>query len=379
MSTYHLRFVSLFIGVVFLLCLTNSHTIAGWQTQTVDSAGNLGQYTSLAFDSSGNPAISYYDVTNADLKYAHDANGDGDFADAGEIITIDSTGNVGQYTFLAFDPSGNPAISYYDRTNSDLKFAHDKNGDGDFADAGEIITVDSTGNVGQYTSLAFGSFGEAAISYYDATGGNLKLAEGDNLDDPEPFWLLDTFDSAGTVGMYTSLAFDNSGNPTISYYDATGGNLKFLSPGEDPAREVFVDVVGNVGKHTSLAFESHGYPIISYYDVTNGDLKFAYDKNGDGDFSDRGERTTVASIGNVGQYTSIALDASGKLAMSYYDVTNRDLKIARFAAIFWAITTVDSVGSVGKYTSLAFDSFDEPAISYYDATNRDLKLARFVP
>ena len=47
---------------------------------------------------------------------------------------------------------------------------------------GEVTTVDSTGDVGQYTSITMGSDSLLVISYYDVTNGDLKVAKCYNLE-----------------------------------------------------------------------------------------------------------------------------------------------------------------------------------------------------
>ena len=41
----------------------------GWQAETVEATNKVGQYTSLALDSIGNPHISYWNETNRALQY----------------------------------------------------------------------------------------------------------------------------------------------------------------------------------------------------------------------------------------------------------------------------------------------------------------------
>jgi len=90
---------------------------SGWHIETVDSEGSIGEYTSIALDSSGYPHVSYFDRINWDLKYAYmDASG-------WHTETVDSEGYVGQYTSIALDSSDNAHISYQDYANSDLKYA----------------------------------------------------------------------------------------------------------------------------------------------------------------------------------------------------------------------------------------------------------------
>src|SRR5438034_886988 len=80
--------------------------------------GGVNGYTSLAVVS-GNPAISYYDGVNGDLKFtrASDANG----AAWPGVLTVDHAGLVGFYTTLKV-VNGQPAISYLDETDGQLRF-----------------------------------------------------------------------------------------------------------------------------------------------------------------------------------------------------------------------------------------------------------------
>ena len=232
----------------------------------------VGWHTSLALTTAGFPVISYHDQTNGDLKLAVCA--DATCSSGTTIRTIDSAGNVGWYTSLALTTAGFPVISYYVATSQDLKLA--VCADATCSSGTALRTVDSMGSVGEYTSLALTAAGFPVISYYDQTNGDLKLAVCADATCSSGTTIL-TIDSTGRVGQFTSLALATAGFPVVSYYDITNSGLKLAVCADTTCASGTtiraIDSTANVGLGTALALTTAGFPVISYYDGANEDLK----------------------------------------------------------------------------------------------------------
>jgi hypothetical protein len=113
-----LKSIAVVLSTIVMLLYSKTGK-AEWVFSTPGTAGDVGRYTSLASDGSGNPHISYHDSNHSDLKYVyHDGSG------WTTPQTVDSAGDVGEYTSLALDSSDNIHISYFDFTNGDIKYAY---------------------------------------------------------------------------------------------------------------------------------------------------------------------------------------------------------------------------------------------------------------
>ena len=194
---------------------------------TVDSDGIVGRYTSIAIGDNGYPVISYWDNSNSALRVA--ACTTTDCSGTPTITTVDSDGTVGQFTSIVIGDSGYPVISYEDTSSWPgirLKVAACTTSD--CSGTPTITTVDWHSGVGRYSSIAIGDNGYPVISYYDSTNEALKVTAC-TTSDCTGTHAITTIDSDGDVGQYTSIAIGDNGNPVISYYDFSNEVLKIAT------------------------------------------------------------------------------------------------------------------------------------------------------
>ncbi len=245
---------------------------------TADRSGLVGTQTSIVLDNLGLPVVSYRDSTNLDLKVLH-CTGRANCRGRKSISSPDAAGSVGLYTSLVLDGGGNPVVSYSSSSigNLHLKVLHCN--DSNCAGGDESIeSLDTGGNVGSYTSLVLDGGGNPVVSYFDFTNKDLKVLHCDDSNCAGGGESIESPDTGGNVGLYTSIVLDSSGNPVVSYSDSTNFDLKVLHcndsncAGGDESIES-PDTRGIVGEYTSLVLNSSGNPVVSYHDRTNGNLK----------------------------------------------------------------------------------------------------------
>jgi hypothetical protein len=358
----------------------NSRVPLGNTITMVDNLSGV-LYTSIVLGVDGRPIISYYDNLNSDLKVIACGNAACDSSN-NTITTIDSTGDVGLYSSIAIGSDGFPVISYYDSTNGDLKIA--KCGNATCSSGNTLTSVATTDTVGFYSSITIGTDGFPVISYYGWVGANfyLKIAKCGNATCSSGNTLTD-IENEGTLnvtGTRSSIAIGIDGLPVVAYYDPLHAFPSFLKCGNTACSAgnmtMAIDTAG--GQYASLTIGLDGLPIISHYNDVAQDLKIV--KCGAIDCNSGNNAVTLDSTGSVGAFTAITMPANGNPIISYYDSTNAKLKIlicgnSNCTAGNTTAFPDTSVSNTGSHTSIAIGAHGLPIISYQDAGNGDLKVA----
>jgi len=193
------------------------------------------------------------------------------------ISAIDTAGNVGKYSSICVDGQ-NVYISYYDETNANLKLKKSSNGGYTWS----TYTVDETGDVGKYSSITVYG-GTISIAYYDAStnNGNLKLAESIN---GGTSWtkttIRNTADDEGrfcciseNAQRFTFLKYNGSDINNETRYCDRSGNGMWGAMGE-------LKLGDSAAYGTSVSYGGFGYNIIyNSWSGGNDPVKYHRDRS----------------------------------------------------------------------------------------------------
>lgn len=340
-------------------------------------------------------------------------------------VSGDNSSDLGAFVSVAVNPAtGDTWVAFYDDTNDDLVAARYFGSGGNCGtdNAWVCVTVASTGVVGQYPSIAINATdGQPGIAYYDVDNDQLRYSHFEL--GWVPMWVTEIVEAdRPSANTYTSLVYDSSGVPHISYHTSWSSGMTFSSGlayahrvgsggncGVDSAAGAWqCDTVTSgsglftsVGTYTSIALNYAGLPRIAYSRGALGesDLYYAYYVASGGDCgpSDSWKCVAVDTAGVVGQSASLSY-ASGAAEIAYYDATNGTVKYAKWyggnthncgPTGDWQCDTIDDVGITTPPAAISLTVEGdggtaypfEPVIAYGDASGNTpdrsvLKVAR---
>jgi len=357
--------------------------------ETLDAAsGNL-WWPSMAIAPNGNPGISYRHPDGAKFAACNNPT-----CTSATLAVFDDSAGANGKTSLVYGNQGYPIVAYYDLDDTGLKVATCTSACTHpqvtyWIDIGHGVAT------GQYPSIALKSNGVPFIGHYYSSGGESRVAD---CIQPDCSWFNNGNNNNGIVtvdtdGMGVVAAGNAAGGPFIVYvqaYYVTPNTLRWAQcSGQNATCSNWsftdLDSLGTTwNAYPSVAVNNNGWPIIAYYDEGNGDLKVVACSNtscqpgiGSSTYVVGGSFTiqTVDSSGDVGMYTSIAVQSNNNPVIAYYDVTNGKLKVAECTNATCSSSTIKTIGSADDAgLSIAIGTDGTPLVAYID--NDRLKVAR---
>ena len=329
-----------------------------WETDTVYAFGDIGKYAEIDLDSNENPRIASFDVTNAILRISRydgsawstqtvapgENTGQGDpYSGSGRIgFSIDDTDSE-WYSFFVEEVETSSSFDYnlsfafWDSSDSTWAYGTIDDGQGERADVSEWSET------GKFSSLKIGADGKPRVAYISEIWQGVDLIP--QGVDYYPHYALRyaAFDggswaitdvevnstgSAYRPAWWLEMVVDGSGNEYIAYQNNTGFDTVRLATltGSTWTTELLANGTKNLGTTIRAEASSGGELHISYYDSSNYDLVMLRGSNSNY------EEVTVASLGTVGEYADLVIDANGEEVFAYRDGDDKDLVMATPAA-----------------------------------------------
>jgi Bacterial Ig-like domain len=298
----------------------------------------------------------------------------------------DAAGDVGEFSSVATDADLRVHVSYFDYSSADLKYA---TCGGACAEppSWDTVTVDATGNVGHNTSLAVDGSGRVHVTYQDGTHAALKYATCAAACATAANWDTVTVDAAGNAG-YTAVAVDGVGRVHVAYqaYDLASGfnTLKYATCASACTTAanwdtVTVDATNDVGYYTSLAVDGSGRVHVGHRDLNNAALRYATCAAA---CSTAANWVTgfVSALGTIGTGPSLTVGSGGEVHVAFYAFVGGALRYGICATACsttanWDTVTVDTPGTINANAPVVVNETGRVHVFYYDARISDFAYA----
>ena len=244
------------VSLFWVQCF-DSNCITSELSQIDDTAEDVGQYPSLNISSTDYADISYYDVTNGNLKFTRCTKAN---CVNRTTRTVDSSGFVGKVTSLTIGTDGLPVMSYFDQTNETLKVAHCNDA---ICDSAALTRLGPTGVDIDATSIAIGVDGLPIIAFYDIRAGDLWTIHCANTACTSSTSAT-KLRSLGDVGDSASITIGLDGLPLIAYVDSTNQtNYVDRCTNMSCTASTSTYLANTAGPDTAMTISSDGLPIVT--------------------------------------------------------------------------------------------------------------------
>jgi hypothetical protein len=344
-----------------------------WYYYTVDTGATLRGFSEPAFDKNGDLRVAYrryYQVWHGELK-----------GNEFKIEQADTGTGANAKIAFAIDKDNHSRILYHDdvyqyvylASHDGTKWNHKtidalKNGTVDFYHIDMAANPD--GNLHfVYTKRRPNADNSIVYSRLDPDG-TVKDSG---------------FITDGLNGKWNSVTLDKDGKPIVTFFRHFGESLVLAYP-TDTARFAIQEVGEGKedrpeGFYNSIKRDTGNYFYAASQDKNEDRLVLSHGTPG-GEWT----RETVDTAIGFSLFHSPSMLGLGKnnqpfISYVFIDAPLEDsivgckLMLARKEGDEWVKEVVDSTGIVGEYASLAVSADGLPAISYYDRTNKRIRVA----